>query len=224
MNERPPIIASGERAPEFDLPLVVGGDRARLSDYRGRMPLLLALLRSFECPFCRRGLGVLKGSADRLKEHGVETLAVTTTSAKTARLYARYRPPGLPLASDSKLGIHQAYGVPIYRYTSDGPTQWPSVVNLADLEKLVLKASDVLPKPTLTFEAVALLNQEDDFELIDDSQSGPPEDASPLISYFLIDQNGIVRWSTVIAFDDPADYARHPSTEVLLAAASTLTD
>lgn len=224
MSTPPPVVATGESAPEFDLALVVGDDRAQLTDYRGRAPLLLVLLRSFECPFCRRNLGVLKGSAEQLKDRGVETLAVTTTSVSSARLYAKYRPPGLPLASDPTLGIHQAYGVPIYRYTSEGPTQWPDVVNLADLEKLVLKPSDVLSEPTLTFDAVGQLNEEDDFELIDDSETGPPDDASPLISYFLIDAAGIVRWSTVIAFNDPADYAHHPSTDVLLAAADNLTD
>lgn len=224
MSTPPPTVAIGEPAPEFDLALVVGDGRARLANYHGRAPFLLVLLRSFECPFCRRNLAVLKGSADQLSERGVETLAVTTTGVKAARLYAKYRPPGLLLASDPTLGIHRAYGVPIYRYTSDGPTEWPRTVNLADLEKLVLKASDVLPEPTLTFEAVTRLNAEDDYEKIEADETGPPDDVSPLISYFLIDRNGIVRWARVIAFDDPADYAQHPSADALLAAVDTLAD
>ena len=217
-------VATGEPAPDFDLALVVGDGRAQLSDYRGHAPLLLVLLRSFECPFCRRNLATLRGSTDLLHERGVETLAVTTTGVKTARLYAKYRPPGLPLASDPVLGIHRAYGVPIHRFTDDGPTEWPRTFNLADTKTLLLKPSDMLPESMTAFEASNWLSAEDGFEKIEADETGPPDDVSPLISYFLIDRNGIVRWSNVIAFDDPADFAQHPSLDDLLAAADKVAE
>ncbi len=100
-----PTVQPGEPAPEFDLPLVVSDERATLADYRGRAHLFLVLLRSFECPFCRRQLAALKHTATALQDLGVETLAVTTTALEASRRYTRYRPPGLPLASDASLGI-----------------------------------------------------------------------------------------------------------------------
>jgi hypothetical protein len=50
-------------------------------------------------------------------------------------------------------------------------------------------------------------------------EPGPYDDVSPLVSYFLIDRQGVVRWNHVVALDDPADYAQHPSGPQLLAAA-----
>jgi len=216
---RPGLIQPGDPAPDFDLVLVSPEGRARRADYLGRAPLLLVLLRSFECPFCRRNLAALKGTAGALLALGVETLAVTTTTVKAARLYTRYRPPGLPLASDPALAIHRAYGVPIYRIAPDRPTRWPDTVNPADLGTIELNPSDEITRRMPRKEAAELLNQIDGFETLETDEQGPYDDLSPLISYFLIDRQGTVRWNHVVALDDPADYAQHPSNEELLAAA-----
>ena len=215
-------VQPGEPAPPFDLPLVSSEGRATLADYRGRAPLFLVLLRSFECPFCRRQLAALKRTADNLSTFGIETLAVTTTAVKAARRYTKYRPVGLPLASDPALAIHRAYGVPIYRYSSDQPTRWPAVVNLADLATLKLNPTDELPEPLPLMEASKLLDERDGFEIVETDEQGPPDDVSPLVTYFLIDGAGTVRWLFVVALDDPADYARHPSNEDLVEAARAL--
>ena len=214
--------APGEPAADFDVALVEGDGRARLDDYRGRCHLFLVLLRSFECPFCRRNPVALKHTADDMRARGIETLAVTTTPVKAARLYARYRPPGLPLASDPTLAIHRAYGVPIYRIDGDRPTQWPQTVNPADLGTLILNPSPELPEALPAMEAGARLNAEDGFEAVTTDETGPPDDVSPLISYFLVDRAPTVRWAHVVALDDPADYAQHPSPAELLAAAERL--
>ena len=148
--------------------------------------------------------------------------AVTTTPVKAARLYTRYRPPGLPLASDPTLAIHRAYGVPIYRIDGDRPTQWPQTLNPADLVSLTLNPSPELPEALPAMEAGARLDAEDGFEVVTTDEAGPPDDISPLISYFLIHRSGSVRWTHVVALDDPADYAQHPSPAELLAAAERL--
>ena len=215
----PHTVGPGELAPEFDLPLVASDGRVTLDDFCGRAPLFLVLLRSFECPFCRRQLAALKITAQGLVEHGIETLAVTTTPAKEAALYAKYRPPGLPLASDPSLGIHRAYGVPIYRFAPEQPTAWPATINPADLSTLVLKPTDDLSEPLPVIEAGKRLDEMDGFELIETDEQGPPDDLSPLVSYFLIDSTGRVQWVHVVARDDFSDYARHPSNQELLEAA-----
>lgn len=215
-------VGSGARAPDFDLPRVEPEGRVALADYRGRAPLLLALFRSFECPFCRRLMAALKESAGELDAFGIETLGVTTTPVRAARLYARYRPPGLALASDPSLGVHRAYGLPIYRVTTEEPTRWPERVNLEDLKNLHLNPTGELPEALPAREAGAALNRIDGFEIIRTDERGPPDDASPLVGYFLIDRAGTVRWHFVEARDDPAQYGRHPSRADLLAAARSL--
>ena len=41
-----PLVQPGERAPDFTLPLVSEDGQVALGEYRGRSPLLLALLRT----------------------------------------------------------------------------------------------------------------------------------------------------------------------------------
>ena len=90
----PETVGPGRPAPNFSLPLVSAEGPVTLADYRDRTPLFLVLLRSFECPFCRRTLAALKSVGDAMAERGIETLVVTTTPEREARLYTRYRPPG----------------------------------------------------------------------------------------------------------------------------------
>ncbi len=218
----PRLVRPGEAAPNFELPMVASDATVTLGDYRSKTPLLLVLLRSFECPFCRRQLAALKATADALRALGVETLAVTTTAVKAARLYARYRPPGLPLASDPKLGVHRAFGVPIYRFSTDEPTRWPAVVNVEEMKKVRLKPTDEYPGGQPLREAGDAMDEADGFEIIETDEAGPPDDVSPLVSYFVIDRDGIVRWRFVDALDDPSDYGGHPSHQELLDATRAL--
>ncbi len=220
----PRLVQPGEAAPDFELPMVASDATVTLDHYRSKTPLLLVLLRSFECPFCRRQLAVLKRTVDELRGLGIESLAVTTTAVKAARLYAKYRPPGVPLASDAKLGIHRAFGVPIYRMSADEPTRWPDVINVEDLMRLRLKPTDECPDGQLLMEAGKAIDEADGFEIVEADEAGPPDDVSPLVSYFVIDREGIVRWLFVDALDDPSDYGGHPSHQELLDATRALSD
>jgi hypothetical protein len=76
-----------------------------------------------------------------------------------------------------------------------------------------------ITRPMPIREAMALLNRIDEFESMESGEPGPYDDVSPLVSYFLIDRQGIVRWNHVVALDDLADYGQHPSGAQLLAAA-----
>lgn len=217
-----PTVQPGEPAPEFDLALVASDARVTLADYRGRSHLFLVLLRSFECPFCRRQLAALKHTARALQQRGVEMLAVTTTGLKASRLYTRYRAPEVPLASDPTLGIHRAFGVPIYRISDDEPAQWPLTMSESEIIAVTLKPGPDVPVAMTLLDAGLRMDEEDGFVPVETDEQGPPDDLSPLVSYFLIDREGIVRWVEVIAYDDPADYARHPGTADILAAADAL--
>lgn len=215
-------VQPGQAAPDFALPLVSDEGQISLADYRGRAPLFLALLRSFECPFCRRSLAALKSVGAAMAESGIETLVVTTTPEREARLYTRYRPAGLPLASDPKLTIHRAFGIPIHRFTTDGPTRWPEQVNPADLTRVEINPSEDWAGGMSVIETARSLTAEDGFEKIDTDEDGPPDDVSPLVTFFLIDRGGIVRWAFTEALDDPANYGIHPGREVFLEAAKSV--
>ncbi len=218
----PGTVQPGQAAPDFALPLVSSDGQVSMADYRGRAPLFLVLLRSFECPFCRRSLAALKSVGERMAEQGIETLVVTTTPEREARLYTRYRPAGLPLASDPKLVIHRAFGVPINRFTVDGPTRWPEQVNPAELQQLKANPSEDWDEGLTLHEAGMAIAAEDGFEKIDTDEDGPPNDVSPLVTFFLIDRDGNVGWAFTEALDDPANYGTHPGREVFLEAAKTV--
>ncbi|KGF78172.1 alkyl hydroperoxide reductase, partial [Massilia sp. JS1662] len=105
-------VAPGELAPAFALPAIAGPGIISLDDYRGRSPLLLSLMLGLWCPFCRRQLVQLAGFEGKLKDMGVDSLAVVATAPENARLYFKFRPTKLAMASDPGLSTHRAYRIP----------------------------------------------------------------------------------------------------------------
>ena len=69
----------GKPAPEFTLPAVHREGEVSLADYRGKSHLLLAIFVGLYCPFCRRNIAQLGGTQEKLRERGIETLAVVAT-------------------------------------------------------------------------------------------------------------------------------------------------
>src|SRR5215510_11984420 len=105
-------VSPGRAAPPFTLPALDGNAAISLSDYSGRSPLFLALLVGLWCPFCRRQIAQLGTIEGKLKALGVESLAVVATPPENARLYFKFRPTRVRLASDPELSTHRAYGIP----------------------------------------------------------------------------------------------------------------
>ncbi len=118
--------------------------------------------------------------------------------------------------------FHRAYRVPIYRIDNDAPMQWPVTVSDSEIIQVTLNTGPDVPVPMSLLDAGLRLDAEDEFVVIETDEEGPPDDLSPLVSYFLINRDGIVRWVEVNAYDDPAEYAQHPGTADILAAAETL--
>lgn len=221
-EDRSDPVAAGEPAPEFDLPMVSREGRARLDDYRSRTPLLLAMFRRFECPFCRRLLASMKQTADALAPLGIETLAVTGSPVKAARLYVKYRPPGLALASDPMFAIHRRYGTPVCALTSEGPSDWPRVMNMNDAMKAVVNPGGELPEALPLPLAGEALDALDGFEaVVTDEPKAPPGNLA-LAGYFLIDRAGVVRWRYIEAQDDVASYGQMPGMAELTSAAQAV--
>jgi hypothetical protein len=69
----------------------------------------LVLLRGLYRAFCRRQLVELGRTAAKLKELGVEMLAIVASPVERARLYFRYRPVPLATAADPGLLTHRTF-------------------------------------------------------------------------------------------------------------------
>ena len=118
-TERRSPVRAGEPAPEFVLPAVNREGTISLSDYRGRTPVLLAMMRGLYCAFCRRHIAQLGATRQKLQALGIEALAIVAMRPERVRLYYSYRPVNVPLAADPELVTHRAYGVPQPPLTPD---------------------------------------------------------------------------------------------------------
>jgi len=214
-------VAPGDRAPDFVLPAITREGQVSLDDYRERSALLLGLFRGVYCPFCRRQIARLDGVGRKLSESGVATLAVVTTPVERARLYFRYRPTRLALASDTAMSLHHALGLPAFHVTEEA-MQWPASISMADLQNTRVNPDGELDEAVSLPEAGKLLDRKDGFTY----EKGDGEEAmatwNQLGGTLLIDEHGIVRWAVVEAMEGPASIAEGMSEAEILAAAEAI--
>src|SRR6185295_16473637 len=127
-------LRPGDPAPHFALPAVNREGQISLEDYRGRTPVLVALFRGLHCPFCRRHVVQLGTTQDKLREMGVETVAVVNTPPERARLYFKYRPMKVLLGADPEAATHQAFRLPAGAIVEDeAAASWPTSVTMGQL-------------------------------------------------------------------------------------------
>jgi peroxiredoxin len=213
VDSRPPV-APGQPAPDFVLPAVDRHDTVSLADYRGRSPLFLALFIGLWCPFCRRSIAQMGTMEGHLKASGVETLAIVATTPENARLYFKFRPTRLRLASDPDLATHRAYGLP-------KPAPTPEFMK--DLESTRINPGGAFPEPLPIMEAAMTLTKADGYVENQTDKAEMERQWPQLKGQFLIDRNGIVRWANVeCATEGPAGLGKFPSVEEILAAVRTL--
>lgn len=207
-------VAPGERAPHFALPAVAGPETVSLDDYRGRSPLFLALMLGLWCPFCRRQLVQLGGFGEKLKALGIDSLAVVATAPENARLYFRFRPTKLRLASDPELTTHRAFRVP-------KPEATPEVLQAMDTVRI--NPTGELPEPLPISQAGKVLQQMDGYVYTPADQGDIERQWPQLKALYLIDRDGIVRWADIeCASEGLAGIGKFPSEEVILRAAREL--
>jgi peroxiredoxin len=220
-NARP--VQPGDPAPGFELPAVTREGVIRLDDYRGNRPLLLGLFRGLTCPFCRRHIAALSQLEGELRAKGVETLAVINTPADKARAFVRYHPMRIAAASDENRTVHHAYGLPAFEVTEDR-TEWPRRVGMNDVMALRIRPTDDLPEPMNPMAAREYLDAKDGFD--PKLYEAPQPEGEPymvqLTGTFLVDRNGIVRWSFQEVTEGPGGFGGFPETRQFLAAAAAL--
>jgi peroxiredoxin len=204
----------GEPAPDFALPAVAGPETVSLADYRGRSPVFLSLMLGLWCPFCRRALVQLGSLEGKLKALGVESLAVVATEPENARLYFKFRPTRLRMASDPELTTHRAFRVP-------KPEPTPALIQ--EMETTRVNPTGELPEPLPIPEAAKVLQEKDGYTYTPTDLADIDRQWPQLKAMFMIDRDGIVRWMDIeCAAEGMAGIGKLPSEEVILDAARAL--
>lgn len=211
--ERPPM-RPGERAPDFALPALNEERTVALGDYRGRSALFLAIERGLFCPFCRMHMAQLGRTRQKLQELGADALVVVGTPRDRARAYLKVRPVPVPMVADPMHRTHEAFGLPRFPFTPDSEARLNSV--------LVNPFGD-LPEPKPARQLAEELSRADPYEFTAADQEAFDVGQWQTTGQFLIDRDGIVRWSNVEGSKDGlAGLGRFPSEKEILAAARAL--
>jgi len=214
MPETRPPVAPGETAPNFTLPAVDRNENVSLTDYRGRSPVFLALMVGLWCPFCRRQIAQIGTLDGKLKALGVESLAVVATPPENARLYFKFRPTRVRLASDPELFTHRAYGIP-------RPSPSPELMEALSTTKI--NPDGVLPQPMPIIDAATAVGRLDGYTETKTDQADMERQWPQLKGQFLIDRDGIVRWANIeCASEGLAGLGKFPTDESILGAARGL--
>jgi peroxiredoxin len=105
----------GERTPDFELPDITNNRKVRLSNYRGKQPVLLAFTRIFTekhyCPLCFPHMQAMNENYERFQQKGVEVLMITSTDTQQSQKVVEDLSLKIPLLSNPGCGIFRAYCV-----------------------------------------------------------------------------------------------------------------
>ncbi len=105
----------GFLTPDFQLPDITNGTLVKLSNYRGKQPVLLALTRIFTekqyCPLCYPHIKALNESYEQFRNRGVEVLMITSTDERQSQIVVTDLGLRLPLLTDPSCRVFRAYKV-----------------------------------------------------------------------------------------------------------------
>ena len=188
-------LQPGDRAPNIVLDAITRQGKIALDDFRGQSPILVGLFRGLHCPFCRRHIAAQAQLDTALREKGVECLTVVNTPIERARLYFRYHPlPNLLAASDPERISHRAFGLPNLEFT-ESETEWPRKMGMNTVMSMRMDMPGELPEPMNPMAASSFLNTKDGYEMTEADERMSATGHGQLFGQFLLDREGIVRWS-----------------------------
>lgn len=213
-------LQPGDRAPNIVLDAITRQGKIALEDFRGQSPILVGLFRGLHCPFCRRHLAAQAQLDAALREKGVESLAVVNTPIDRARLYFRYHPmPNLFAASDPERISHRAFGLPNLEFT-ESETDWPRKIGMNVVMSMNVEMPGELSEPMNRIAAADLLNKKDRYDITEADERMMATGEGQLFGQFLLDREGIVRWSFTEVPEGGRRMFGAPSPQELMSAAS----
>ncbi|MCG6138379.1 MAG: peroxiredoxin [Nostoc sp. LLA-1] len=108
-------LRMGVGTPDFQLPDITNGTVVKLSDYRGKQPVLLAFTRIFTekqyCPFCFPHIKSLNENYEQFKNRGIEVLMITSTDEKQSQIVVKDLGLKMPLLSNPSCRVFRTYKV-----------------------------------------------------------------------------------------------------------------
>lgn len=213
-------LQPGDRPPNIVLDAVSRDGTIALEEFRGRSPLLIGLFRGLMCPFCRRHVAAMAQLNPALREKGIDSLAVVNTPVERARLYFRYHPiSGLLAASDPGRVSHRAFGLPLLELT-ENETDWPNKVGMDVVKTMKVDRPGELPGPMNPAAAGDLLNEMDGYEMMEADQQVRIPGHLQLVGQFLLDRDGVVRWSFTEVEGQGSNMGRALNPQELISAAA----
>ena len=214
-------LQPGDRAPNIVLDAITREGKVALEDFRGHSPILVGLFRGLHCPFCRRHIAAQAQLDAALRDKGVESLTVVNTPIDRARLYFRYHPlPDLLAASDPERVSHRAFGLPNIEFTQN-ETEWPRKVGMDVIMSMPpVDMPGELPGPMARPAAAEYLNTKDGYEMTDADQRMAAAGTGQLFGQFLLDREGVVRWTFTEVPEGGQRMFGMPSPQELMSAAS----
>jgi peroxiredoxin len=213
-------LQPGDRAPNVVLDAITHEGKIAIDDFRGRKPVLVGLFRGLQCPFCRRQIATMAQLKVALNEKGVESLTVVNTPIERARLYFRYHPlPNLLAAADPERVSHRAFGLPNPEFT-ENEDDWPHKISMQTMMSMRVDVPGELPEPMNPMAASEYLQQADGYEMTEDDNRMAATAMGQLVGEFLIDRDGVVRWSFTEVVGGGSNMFRAPTPEEVMSAAS----
>lgn len=213
-------LQPGDRAPNIVLDAITRDGKIALDDFRGRTPVLVGLFRGLSCPFCRRHIAAMARLDPALRERGVESFAVVNSPIERARLYYRYHPlPNLLAAADPERASHRAFGLPMLEFTQN-ETVWPRKVGMDVIMATRVQLPSEFDTPINAMEATKIMNERDGYEVSEEEKRIDPANGGQLIGEFLLDRDGIIRWSFTEVAEGGRNMFGAPTPDELMSAAA----
>ncbi len=103
-------IAEGSAAPDFALPSD-DGRMVKLSDFRGKQPVVLYFYPKDESPGCTKEACSFRDNLAEFKKAGIEVLGVSVDSAEAHRKFREKEKLNFTLLSDEDKEVTRRYGV-----------------------------------------------------------------------------------------------------------------
>ena len=105
----------GNSTPDFKLPDITNGKSVKLSEYKGKQPVLLAFTRIFTenqyCPLCSPHIKALKDNYEQFQDRGIEVLLITSTDERQSKIVVQDLGLQMPLLSDPSCRVFRSYEV-----------------------------------------------------------------------------------------------------------------
>jgi len=213
-------LQPGDVAPNVVLDTITRQGKVAVDDYRGRTPVLIGIFRGLHCPYCRRHIAALTQLEPALREKGIDMLTVVNTPIDRARLYFRYRPaPHFLAAADPERASHRAFGLPNLEFT-ENESDWPHKVAMSQLMSMKVNVTGELPEPLDPISAMEALNKADGYEITDADKQMQTTGMGQLIGEFLLDREGVIRWSFTEVPDGGKNLFGAPTPQDVMSAAA----